>query len=167
MLLSDMEIKKLQESSPPLIQDAPDFSMQVQSNGFDLTVKEVSSFEGNGTIDFSNHERAIPETKVLVFKNDFVFLERGAYKIKSNEIVHLPNDLVALAQSRSSLLRMGAFTAHGVWDAGFNGRSEFLLVVENPSGIKVKRNARVAQMIFVKLDEEVGKPYQGVYRDLK
>jgi len=91
-------------------------------------------------------------------------LKKGTYKIKTNETIKLPNDLVAFAFPRTSLLRMGAFTVHGVWDAGFMGKSEFILVVENPHGIKIKQNARIAQIVFVRI-KETGRGYQGVYQE--
>lgn len=167
MILSDKKITKLQERVPPLIQEAPDFSLQLQSNGIDLTVMEVHKFVKQGAIDFSNHERVIPETKKMEFKDGWVKLKRGAYKVKTNEVFHFPNNIMGFAQTRTSLLRMGAFTVHGFWDAGFSGRSEFLLVVENPKGIKLKENARVAQISFQELGESVQQPYTGVYKGLR
>ncbi|MCD4740158.1 deoxyuridine 5'-triphosphate nucleotidohydrolase [archaeon] len=166
MILSDSEISKLQEATPPLVQEAPDFSLQLQSNGFDLTVKEIYSFKGCGQVDFSNHERKLPDTKLLEFKDGWLKLKKGAYKVKTNEILHIPNTLVALAETRSSLLRMGAYTVHAFWDAGFSGRSEFLLVVENPKGIKVKESARVAQIAFINMAVIPDKPYEGIYKGL-
>jgi len=90
-------------------------------------------------------------------------LKKGSYKVLTNEIINLPYNLVALAFSRTSLLRMGCFTQHGVWDAGFQGKSEFILVVENPYGIKIKQNARLAQLIFIKI-KETKQGYQGLYQ---
>ena len=90
-------------------------------------------------------------------------MKKGAYKILTNETVNLPNDLVALAFPRSSLLRMGAFIENAIWDAGFRGRSEFILVVENPFGIKLKQNCRVNQLLFFKISETEG--YNGIYKD--
>jgi len=92
-------------------------------------------------------------------------LKKGAYKVRTNETVSLPNDLVAIAFSRTSLLRMGAFTQHGVWDAGFTGKGEFILVVENPNGIRLKQNARVTQLAFVGINE-TSHGYDGVYKNL-
>ncbi|MBU0693182.1 MAG: deoxyuridine 5'-triphosphate nucleotidohydrolase [Candidatus Omnitrophica bacterium] len=111
-----------------------------------------------------------PPSKVLggsipVDKYGWWQLKKGTYKIKTNEIVKIPNNLVAFAFSRTSLLRMGAFTQHGVWDAGFRGKSEFILVVENPGGIKIKENARIVQLIFFRVEETEG--YKGIYQDLK
>ena len=60
---------------------------------------------------------------------------------------------------------MGAYTAHGIWDAGFCGKSEFILVVENPHGIDIKQNARVAQLMFLPCQET--ESYNGIYNNLK
>jgi len=60
---------------------------------------------------------------------------------------------------------MGAHTVHGIWDAGFCGKSEFLLIVDNGSGILIKQNARVAQLMFI--PTETTESYNGIYQNLK
>ena len=60
---------------------------------------------------------------------------------------------------------MGAFTQNGVWDAGFSGKGEFILVVQNDKGIKVKENARIIQLVFFRVDET--ESYNGIYKNLK
>ena len=80
-----------------------------------------------------------------------------------NEVVRMPLDVVAIARSRSTLLRNGASMETAVWDPGYHGRSSSMLVVHNPYGIRLKKNARVAQLIFFKT-EEVEKGYAGVYQ---
>ena len=90
-------------------------------------------------------------------------LKEGAYKIRTNETVNIPNDLTAISFPRTSLLRMGAFTQNGVWDAGFKGKSEFILVVENPNGIRLKQNARITQLIFERINK-TDKGYNGIYK---
>jgi dUTP pyrophosphatase len=69
-----------------------------------------------------------------------------------------------MAFPRSSLLRMGAFTQTGVWDAGFKGASEFILIVQNPAGLKLKQNARVVQLVFTKINE-TAQGYNGIYQE--
>jgi len=92
-------------------------------------------------------------------------LQKGAYKVRTNEVVNLSNNLSALAFSRTSLLRMGAFTQNGVWDAGFKGKGEFILVVQNPRGVELKQNARLIQLVFFRVEET--EEYDGVYKNLK
>jgi len=153
-----------------LIEDYINLDIQLTPNGFDLTVGGIFEFSTPGALDFSNKEREVPKGKEILPKKripqdkfGWWDLKKGAYKIRSNECINLPPDLIALAFSRTSLLRMGAFTQHGVWDAGFQGRSEFILVVENPKGIKIKQNARIAQLVFIKINK-TDKIYQGIYQ---
>jgi len=168
-MLNDKEIKR-QIKEKSLIKDFIHLETQTTPNGFDLTVNKIFKFNGAGALDFSNKEREIPVEKELVpkFKNPrdkfgWWNLKKGAYKIKTNECVNIPKDLVAIAFSRSSLLRMGAFTQTAVWDAGFRGISEFILIVNNPKGIRVKQNARIVQLVFLKINE-VTHGYQGIYQ---
>jgi len=155
-----------------LIEGLIDLDTQLTPNGFDLTVASVAAFEGQGAVDFSNKERILPQGKELTPKKEapqdtygWWQLSPGTYKLKTNETVTLPKALVALAFSRTTLLRMGAFTVHGVWDAGFSGRGEFVLVVANPRGIRLKQNARVAQLVFLRI-EETARGYTGMYQQL-
>jgi dUTP pyrophosphatase len=155
-----------------LIEGFIDLDTQTTPNGFDLTASGISAFKAQGALDFSNKERIVPAAREIPLKKikaqdrfGWWHLKKGAYKIKTNETVNLPNDLIAMAFSRTSLLRMGAFTQHGVWDAGFCGKGEFVLVVENPKGIKIKQNARVAQLIFTRINQTL-KGYQGIYKNL-
>ena len=169
-MLNRKEIKRLIESDN-LITDYCDLDTQLTPNGFDLTAAKIFEFSGSGAVDFSNKERNIPECRELAFKKEnpddkfgWWELEPGIYKVVTNETVKLPLDLIGVAYPRSSLLRMGAFTQTGVWDAGFNGVSEFVLVVANSRGIKLKQNARVAQLLFTKINEtETG--YSGIYQN--
>ena len=168
-MLNRQEIEKLIKENR-LISNYIDLETQLTPNGFDLTVSNIFEFDSAGRLDFSNKERKVPQGKEINPKKEnpqdkfgWWALKNGAYKIRTNEIVTLPNDLIAIAFSRTSLLRMGAFTQHGVWDADFKGTGEFVLVVENPEGIRLKQNARVAQLIFTKINE-TSRGYEGIYK---
>lgn len=171
MLNKEEILKLIREKN--LIENYFNLDIQLTPNGFDLTAESIFEFKGCGALDFSNKERILPKTKEIrpLKKNPkdkfgWWHLKKGVYKVRTNEAVNLPLDLIALAFSRTSLLRMGAFTQHGVWDAGFEGKSEFVLMVQNSKGIKIKQNARIAQLIFVKINR-VGNGYQGIYQNLK
>ena len=156
-----------------LIEGYINLDIQLTPNGFDLTVGNIFRFDVAGALDFSNKERVVPEAGELqpkknVREDKFGWwnLKKGAYKVRTNEVINLPNDLIALGFSRTSLLRMGSFTQHGVWDAGFKGKSEFILVVDNPKGMRLKQNARIAQLIFIKINA-TEKSYKGIYQQEK
>jgi dUTP pyrophosphatase len=86
----------------------------------------------------------------LVFdSHNGVDLLPGAYLITFNEIINLPDNITALARPRSSLNRCGVSIHSAVWDAGYSGRSQALMIVYNTHGFRLHRNSRVAQMIFI------------------
>ena len=141
-----------------LASDAVDAAAQTQVNGFELTVARVEAFYGAGRIGFDNADRALPSHKPLDWGRDgWLHLREGCYKIVFNEVVSIPLDMCAIARPRSSLTRMGATVETAVWDAGYRGRSEALLVVYNPAGLHLRKDARVVQLVFLKLDS----PQQG------
>ena len=70
---------------------------------------------------------------------------------------------MALATPRSSLLRCGVTVNTAVWDTGYSGRSQSLLVVYNPRGIRLEKNARIVQLVFFTLDRET-EGYRGAYQ---
>lgn len=170
-MLNKDEIKLLVDKEK-LIENYINLEKQLTPNGFDLTVEKIFKFTGIGRLDFSNRERFIPETEELIpqklqplDKYAWWNLDKGSYKVRTNEVVNLPSNLVGLMFSRTSLLRMGAFTQHGVWDAGFQGKGEFILVVENLQGIRIKQNARLVQLVFFKINPTEN--YQGIFKNLK
>jgi dUTP pyrophosphatase len=139
-------------------------TVQVQPAGVDLTVGEVYRFRGHGLLGFSNESRVLPDVERLEFDDKGrLFLERGAYRVRYNEVVKVPSDCVAIGLPRSSLMRMGATVISALWDPGYEGRGEGLLIVENPHGIVLEKNARVMQLIFVKLASKPVSKYRGVY----
>ncbi len=137
---------------------------QYQPAGIDISLKEVYSFKSAGVIDFDNKERKISEVEPLVFDGDFVTLKPGAYKVIFNEYVRVPKDVAGMCLPRSSLLRCGVTLECAVWDPGYEGRSEALLLVKNEHGIKFKKDAKIGQMVFIKLSEAANALYEGVYK---
>ncbi len=163
-VLSKQDIHRLLQQKPPLIEGYIDLGAQVQPNGFDLTLREVALPQTSGTIADNNNQRSVPALAQLVFDGlGFIDLMPGAYIITYNEIVHLPNNAMALARPRSSLLRCGVTVNTAVWDAGYSGRSQSLMVVYNPRGFRLQKNARVVQLVFLQVTGET-EGYQGIYQ---
>ncbi len=141
-----------------------DLEQQVQPNGVDLTLREVALLQSPGKIAVADSQRLVSDLAPLVFDGmGFMDLMPGAYIITYNEIVHLPKNIMALATPRSSLLRCGVTINTAVWDAGYSGRSQSLMVVYNPQGFRLQRNARIVQLVFFQLTEET-EGYQGTYQ---
>ena len=163
-ILSKPDINQLLQQEPPLIEGCIDLEQQLQPNGFDLTLREVAMLQSPGKIAVTNSQRQVSDLAPLVFDGlGFIDLMPGAYSITYNEIVHLPKNIMALATPRSSLLRCGVTVNTAVWDAGYEGRSQSLMVVYNPQGFRLQRNARIIQLVFLRLTQET-EGYQGTYQ---
>ena len=162
--LSHDDILALMQGMPPLIECFLDMGAQLQTNGFDLSLRSVSALVSAGKLSLDNRNRVISGQKKLDFNSEgLLHLPPGSYSITYNEIVHLPKNIMALGLSRSSLLRCGASLHTAVWDAGYSGRSESLLVVYNPLGLDLEKNARVLQLVFSTLTGE-SQGYKGRYQ---
>ena len=164
VILSKQDIQRLLQQEPPLIEDYINLEEQVQPNGIDITLREVALLQSSGKIAVKNSQRVVSGLSPLVFDGlSFIDLTPGAYIVTYNEIVHMPKNVMALALPRSSLLRCGVTIHTAAWDAGYSGRSQSLMVVHNPQGFRLQRNARVVQLIFLQLTGET-EGYQGTYQ---
>ena len=164
VVLSRQEIKRLIKQKPPLLEGYVDLEEQVQPNGVDLTLREVALLQSSGRITVQSDQRLVSDLSPLVFDGlGFIDLVPGAYIITYNEVVHLPKNIMALGRPRSSLLRCGVTVGTAAWDAGYKGRSQSLLVVYNPLGFRLQKNARVIQLIFMRLSQKT-EGYKGAYQ---
>jgi len=163
-VLAKEDIRKLLDAKPPLVEGWLNLDEQLQSNGFDLTLRDISMLQTGGCIPIDNRQRQIPPLAPLVFDGiGYMDLVAGPYIITFNEIVHLPKNVMALAAHRSSLVRCGVTVGTAVWDAGYEGRSQSLLVVHNPLGFRLQKNARMIQLVFFQLSQET-QGYRGKYQ---
>jgi dUTP pyrophosphatase len=164
-VLSREDIAKMLEASPPLVENLCDVQQQLQPNGIDLTLKEIALFSSSGSLGPANESRVLATTSPLVFDElGRLDLLPGCYLVSYNEVVNLPKNIMALARPRSSLLRCGVAIHNAVWDAGYSGRSQSLMVVYNPRGLRLHKNTRIVQMVFFFLSREVGQGYHGLFQ---
>ena len=162
-MLNDKNLRKL-ITEHDLVTEYIDLDKQLQPSGFDLSLESVEAYLGGGAVDFSNWERVIADTRTIEPDSDgWINLEKGVYKVVYNEVVKMPMNVAAIARTRSTLLRNGAEVGTAVWDPGYEGRSSSMLTVHNPHGLRLKKDARVAQLIFFETGD-VEKGYSGVYQ---
>ena len=163
-VLSKQDIEKLLEQKPPLVEGLISPDEQLQTNGIDLTLHNIALFQSPGKITTSNSQRIVSNLAPLIFDGlGFIHLAPGIYSITYNEIVHLPKNIMALGRPRSSLLRCGVTIGTAVWDAGYEGRSQSLLVVYNSRGVRLEKNARIMQLVFLELTGS-SEGYNGIYQ---
>ncbi|MFB3763616.1 MAG: deoxyuridine 5'-triphosphate nucleotidohydrolase [Methanotrichaceae archaeon] len=149
-----------------LVESMIDEGVQIQMCGIELTLARIERFLSAGALGYENIERQLPETELIQFdESGWIMLEQGSYLVTFNEIVNIPKDIAALGRPRSSLLRSGVTLGTALWDPGYRGRSQSLLVVHNPLGIRLKKNARLMQLVFFRLGRAADKTYSGIYQN--
>jgi dUTP pyrophosphatase len=148
-----------------LVESMIDPKTQTQMCGMELTLQKIERFTSAGAVAFDNIERELPRMEPMNFDPaGWIILLAGAYLVTFNEIVNIPRDVAALARARSTLLRCGASLETALWDPGYRGRSQSLLVVYNPNGLRLKKNARLMQLVFMRLEKDAEKVYSGKYQ---
>ncbi|KAK0110035.1 hypothetical protein ONS95_002695 [Cadophora gregata] len=160
MILSGLEIVTRQ-----MVRNLRHVVQQQQPCGVDLTLRHVSKWTSAATIDFDNTKRQGAQTSVLPFDatNHSIPLPPGAYLVDFNETVRIPRNCMASVFPRSSLWLSGVGVIAGVVDAGYEGAMGALLEVKNPNGVVLYENAKLAQIVFEQISEEV-EGYNGVYQ---
>lgn len=134
----------------------------VDCGGLKLHLDKVFSFISKGSLYKAT--KALPNVIEITPNNDDIYtLSPGAYRIRYKEFIKVPENAVALAIPRSTLLRIGATIHTAVWDPGYEGRGEGLMVVFNPHGIEIERGAQIAQLVFISLDRPTRFIYRGSY----
>lgn len=140
---------------------------QVQPAGIDFTLKRLATLDSAGLIDFDNTNRILPDYNTVKFKDNLVTLKSGVYLAEFNETVSLPNNILGIMRTRSSVFRSGATLTAGVIDPGYSGAVGALLQVWNKYGITLGENAKLVQWVFSEVVDASGEKYEGVYKDAK
>jgi len=113
------------------------------------------------TIDPNN----LDNVKRVEIKKDEVYLQPHGFILgKSLEWIELPNDVLAMISGKSGLARLGiqVETAY-LLQPGHKGYVVLEINNRNLVPIKLRKNMRIAQLLFFKLDEPV-RPYHEIGR---
>lgn len=97
---------------------------------------------------------------------EYIDVSCGSYLVEFNELVDMPLDLMGQILVRSSLFRSGALIHAGVMDSGYEGAIGAMLQVVNPHGLRLIKDAKLAQMVFHQMSEPV-EGYSGIYQGRK
>lgn len=130
---------------------------QIQPNGVDLTGAELYRIIGPGALAESG--TTVGEREPVPW-SDGQPLPAGSYVVRYAERIRVPEGHVGLVFPRSSLLRNGAMLHTAVWDPGYDGRGEGLLVLSHP--LHLPAGMRIGQ--FVLFTAEGFASYQGQWQ---
>ncbi|MFB6101529.1 MAG: deoxyuridine 5'-triphosphate nucleotidohydrolase [Haloplanus sp.] len=134
--------------------------VQVQPNGVDLTAEAILETQERGRIGRDGKRIGAREERAPDDDADAYVLPPDGYVLRYGETIHVPEGHVGFVYPRSSLLRNACMLHTAVWDAGYEGRGEGLLVVHRE--IEIEPGARVAQFVLAEANHD--DTYDGSYQ---
>jgi dCTP deaminase len=161
MILTREEINKL--ISQGRLKINPLYPDTVRENGLDLRIGgeyAICAYEGAVVrpceLEDARHLfRVVKAEEVVIPPRNFVLLT-------TEEYVKMPEDVVGLANLRSTLARYGLVIPPTAVDAGFEGNITIEVVNMSPNTIVLKRGMRFLHLILVRA-EGLAK-YAGAYQ---
>ena len=138
--------------------------------GYDLSIKSVSSLDGDGRVMKSGTE---VNTLTSIQAHQYLYngtkqygweLKPGTYDVTCNEGCHIAANRTAMVRQRSSLLRNGAIIASSIFDPGFTTDNIGTVMIVTKR-IFIEKDARIAQMYFHENNE--GELYDGQFQNDK
>ncbi|MGC8663376.1 MAG: dCTP deaminase [Thermoplasmata archaeon] len=134
MILSDNDINFLIKEKRLVIENFDEKNLT--PNGYDIRVDEI---------------------KVPGSDSDFI-PARSFFIVSSVEFFRFPSNLAGQIWIRTSWARKGIILSAGMIDAGFNGKLN-LFAFNSLDDIKIEKESRFAQVIFILLTSDAAKSY--------
>ncbi len=128
---------------------------QTGENKVYLTVKQIYSLDGKGSLDFGGSELnlakrkpLLPKKKLTEDKYGWWNLNQGIYLVEFNERMELKEKEIAILESRQELLQNGCF--HPLRIMTPQEKLSFMPLNVGYQGINIKQNARISVLRIVK-----------------
>lgn len=154
-VLSDRKI--LEYNKKGLLFETPITEAQLQPNSVDLTLADSwKILEPNTIRNTIDSKMPIKYTEGSFIKDSkggdfYVIRPKQFILMASNEILNIPNGIIAFVQGRSSIARLAIQTEQaGLIDAGFRGTITFEVFNQSEYPIVLYKGTRVAQVYFFK-----------------
>ena len=149
---------------------------QIQPNSVDLTLGtsiSILNYNPDEIIDPREHIKyknfnlkdypINPESK----KYSYVLRPGDFALMASNEVLNIPNGIIAFVAGRSSVARLGIQVEQAVLiDAGFHGTITFEVCNQTAYPIVLYAGMRIAQVYFIKAQHAIN-PYAGLHKKSK
>ena len=164
MILSDKTLFEMIEADT--LQISPLEKHQIQPASVDIRLGNTFSIVEDLPSGIINLEDEIPYKTIVT--DTYILLPNQFVLATTMEYFHLPDDLTAFVEGRSSLGRMGLFIQNAGWvDPGFHGEITLELYNANRCAIELKAGRSIGQLVFAKMDSPAIHPYQGKYQGQK
>lgn len=158
MILGHEGIVRLLQNEPPLLENFEE--KNVQGAGVDLRVGGIYRMKSGAKL--LAKDRVLPEVEKL--EGEVFRIAPGEYVLaETAEKINTPADMLALILPRTTLFRSGVSLRTGVVDPGYAGTLTFGLKNESDREFVLGKGARIAQMIFLRVDGGT-KLYDGRYQ---
>jgi len=161
MILSDATLRDMLQRGELVVEPLADYCIQPASIDLRLGHHFLKVDENDiGTIHL---DRPLKYVEVTM---DEIVIPPGSFMLASTlEYVHLPNDVTAFVEGRSSIGRIGLFVQNAGWvDPGFEGELTLELFNANRQPIRLAAERRICQLVFARMDRAATTPYQGKYQ---
>ena len=161
MILANDELRKL--ISTGRLKVDPLYPDTVRENGLDLRIGgeyAIYAYEGSvvapcGLENARHLFRIVKADEVVIPPRNFVLLT-------TEEYVKMPDDVVGLANLRSTLARYGLTVPPTVVDTGFEGNITIEVVNNSPNTVVLRRGMRFLHLVLVKAEGRA--QYAGLYQ---
>ena len=159
MILADKDIKKSLKSGELYISPLKD--EQIQPASVDLRIGRSFS-KPVKTRSITTFDEDVP---CYDCTQDTIVIDPGEFILATTmETIHIPKDISAFVEGRSSIGRMGLFTENAGWiDPGFRGEITLELYNASPNKILIEAGRRVCQLVFARTESPADNPYNGKY----
>jgi deoxycytidine triphosphate deaminase len=126
-----------------------------EGSGFDLRIGELYELSGNGFLGIE--ERNTPEAKLIAKfiegKSEKVVLKpKTYYTMKTYEEVNMPENLLAIFASRSTLYRSGIYVFAGEVAPGYKGGLTMGIYNFRDEDFELEMGARIVHIMFLEVD---------------
>ena len=130
---------------------------QIQQNGIDLRIDKLYRVRGSAYLGekFKNmpaFDEVNPRYRADIDAWVYDLASGQAYGFDTVEGIKVPENMMALLVTRSTLNRVGVRITSGCYDAGFTNFSIGGLITSASIPIFLEKNSRVCQIIFYEAD---------------
>lgn len=135
----------------------------IQMHALDIRVDKIYRIGSSFLVP--SEGKTVPSNKIeveLFTEPNWFFLTPGVYSFEAVQSVEMAKGEAGWLVPRSSLTRNGVDVRSALYDAGYKGGVNGIIIVHNQSGCQIEKGARIAQFVIVKA--ETAKLYDGQYQ---